>query len=324
MNKCHSCLKDNNEEFCRSCSKKFFGSSRLSNILQFSRPEFNEVRLANSYKLSISGVQVKYSLKLEKKQLVLTNQGGQYIIKPIPYGSFKYMDSIPANEHLTMQIANQVFKIKTALNALMHFKDNEPAYIVKRFDVLENGEKVLQEDFAQIADKTEDNAGQNYKYEYSYEEIALLMKKFVAAYPIEAEKFYSLVIFNYLIGNGDAHVKNFSLFRNNQFGDYTLTPAYDLLNTNLHIPNEPDTALELFKDGFESESYKSGSKFTSEDFYIFGKRIGMKEPRIKNILNNFIMHKDQIETLTNKSFLADDLKAIYLEIVNNRRERLKF
>ena len=111
---------------------------------------------------------------------------------------------------------------------------------------MENGNKLLQEDFAQLANRSEENAGKNYKYDYSYEEMAELMKRYVAAYPVEIEKLYSLIIFNYLICNGDAHLKNFSLFRNEQFGDYTLTPAYDLMNSRIHINIEPDTSLDLF------------------------------------------------------------------------------
>lgn len=324
MGKCHSCLKETEKSFCRACSVKLFGKVNPSHELIFTRPEFNEVRLANCSRLSISGVQVKYSLKLERKQLVLTEHEGKYIIKPIPYGTFRHMEHIPANEHLSMQIASQVFKINTAPNAILFFKDGEVTYIVKRFDVLESGEKVLQEDFAQLADKTEENAGQNYKYDYSYEEIAELMRKHISAYPIEIEKYYSLILFNYLIGNGDAHLKNFSVFRNEKFGDYTLTPAYDLVNTKLHVPNEPDTALELFKDNFESEAFKEGSKYTREDFYIFGKRIGMKEQRINNILNTYSLNHERIEVLIEKSFLSDELKAEFLDVIKNRRERIKF
>lgn len=324
MKRCHSCLKETTQPFCTSCSKKLFGETNVSHELQFTRPEFNEVRLANSDRLSISGVQVKYSLTFKAKKLILTEQGGKYIIKPIPYGSFRKIEDIPANEHLTMQIANQIFKINTPPNALMFFKNNEPAYIVKRFDILDNGEKVLQEDFAQVANRTGENAGANYKYDFSYEEIAMLMEKNIAAYPVEVEKFYSLVLFNFLTGNGDAHLKNFSVSRNEKFGDYTLTPAYDLVNTNLHIPNEAETALELFKDGFITEAYKSGSKYTREDFYVFGKRIGMKESRIKNILEKFSGKEDAITNLVTNSFLSEELKAGYIEILARRREQLKY
>ena len=324
MGKCHSCLKDTNDSFCIQCRKKLFDGKKVSHILSFTRPEFNEMRLTHSNKLSISGVQVKYSLTLRDEKLKLTEKGGTYIIKPVPYGPFRNMESIPANEHLTMQIAGQVFKINTPPNALLNYGNDEPTYIVKRFDVLSDGRKLLQEDFAQLANKTEENVGKNYKYDLSYEEIAELMKNYIAAYPVEIEKYFSLILFNYLVGNGDAHLKNFSVFRNEKFGDYILTPAYDLVNTNLHVPTEGDTALELFKNGFVTDAFKAGSKYTKEDFFVFGKRIGIKEERANKIIERFLSGNESIEDLVQRSFLSDELKSVYISLVNDRRERLRF
>ena len=121
MAKCHSCLKETSGSFCPACQKKLFGGKKVDHTLPFTRPEFNKMRLAHSNKLSISGVQVKYSLTLRDKKLKLTEKGGDYIIKPVPYGPFKHMESIPANEHLTMQIAGQVFNINTPPNAVLFF-----------------------------------------------------------------------------------------------------------------------------------------------------------------------------------------------------------
>ena len=323
MAKCHSCFKETSDSYCRSCQKKLFDGRKVNHILSFTRPEFNEHRMNQSDRLSISGIQVKYSAKLEKKKLVLTEEGGRYIIKPVSYGSFHHMENIPANEHLTMQIANQVFDINTPPNGIMYFKDGEVLYIVKRFDVLYDGSKLLQEDFAQLANRSEENAGKNYKYDYSYEEIAELMKKYVAAYPVEIEKLYSMIIFNYLICNGDAHLKNFSLFRNEQFGDYTLTPAYDLMNTRIHINIEPDTALEFFKDNFTTEEYKAGSKYTRVDFLELGSRIGIKKDRAEKIISRFTSKEKEVIEKVNHSFLLDGLKSGYIELVNQRRERLQ-
>ncbi len=323
MAKCHSCFKETSDSYCRSCRQKLFDGKKISHILSFTRPEFNEQRMNQSDRLSISGVQVKYSAKLEKKELLLTEEGGRYILKPIPYGSFQHMENIPANEHLTMQIANQVFNINTPPNGIMLFKDGGILYIVKRFDVLENGNKLLQEDFAQLANRSEENAGKNYKYDYSYEEMAELMKKYVAAYPVEIEKLYSLIIFNYLISNGDAHLKNFSLFRNEQFGDYTLTPAYDLMNTRVHINVEPDTALELFKDDFMTEEYKAGSKYTRIDFLELGSRVGIRKDRAEKIISKFTSKEENVIEIVNQSFLSNELKTNYIELVSGRRERLQ-
>jgi serine/threonine-protein kinase HipA len=322
MNVCPGCLKKGFETFCPVCKKQLFAGKTISHVLPFTKPEFIKTRLDQAERLSISGVQIKHSVRLENKQLILTEHGGQYILKPVPADSILNVESVPANEHLTMQIAKQVFKLKIPPNALVHFLEGEPAYLVKRFDVLPDGKKLLQEDFAQVAGKSEENSGGNYKYDFSYEEIAGLMKKFIPAYLVEVERFYSLVVCNYIVGNGDAHLKNFSVFRNEEFGDYTLTPGYDLLNTSIHFPNEKDTALELFKDDFMTEAYKSGSKYTKVDLVEFGLRISISQKRIEKLLGNFLNKEKQIEELVTNSFLDINMKAVYLQSILNRLIRI--
>lgn len=324
MNRCPSCLRDGFETFCSPCSKKLFNGKKASPTLSFTKPEFNEVRLNNSTRLSISGIQVKYSARLEKKKLVLTETSGEYILKPIPIGSFKNLDQAPANEHLTMQLARQLFKINTPPNALMHFADGEPVYIVKRFDVLPDGRKLLQEDFAQVAGKSEDTGGKNYKYDFSYEDVARLMKQHLPAYKIEVEKYFRLVLFNYIICNGDAHLKNFSLIRTEEFGDYKLSPAYDLMNTSIHVPGEKDMALELFAGDYMTEVYKYGNKYTRPDFEEFGKRIGVSAVRVNKIIDSFLSIIQTIPDLIERSFLSLDSQKEYINLVLNRIERIKY
>ena len=176
-------------------------------------------------RLSISGVQLKYSLKLIGKELVLTDRGGEYILKPIPPSMLIALpDQAPENEHLTMQIANHLFKIPVADNALIYFKEGAPAYITRRFDVKPDRTKYQQEDFAQISGSTKKSKGDNYKYEGTYEDIGKLIKSNVAAYRPVMESFFKVVLFNYIFSNGDAHLKNFSLIQTD-FGDYTLSKA---------------------------------------------------------------------------------------------------
>ncbi len=321
-NYCFGCLKPGFESFCPKCLKILFNGKKVSHVLNFTRPEFNEQKIKLSDKLSISGIQIKHSLKLITNQLTLTESDGQYILKPIPYGAYKYLDSVPANEHLTMQIAKQVFNINTAYNGLVKFRDGEPAYITKRFDIIDDENKYLLEDFAQIAGKTSETEGNNYKYNFSYEGIAELIKKHVPAYPIEMEKYFRLILFNYIVSNGDAHIKNFSIYRNTKFGDYLLTPAYDLLCTRIHTPNESDLALELFADNCESENFRFGSKYTQPDFIEFGKRIGISEKRIRLIISAILLKTDNIESLVNRSFLSEDIKILYMTFVKERLERI--
>ncbi len=282
MSNCPGCLKEGHDTYCPPCRKRLFDGKRVSHVLGFSRPTYNQVRLSvTAERLSISGIQTKMSLALRGNRLEMTESGGQFILKPIPHGEFQHLQAVPINEHLTMQIARQLFGISVAENALVAFDDGEPAYLVRRFDVQDDGSRSLQEDFAQLASRSEEIHGKNYKYDLSYEEIGDLIRQHVAAHPVEIERFFQLVVFNYFIHNGDAHLKSFSLIRNDQYGDYTLTPAYDLLNTRLHVPDEERTALALFKDGIETDSFKANAFYAYDDFWELATRLGLREMRFK-------------------------------------------
>jgi serine/threonine-protein kinase HipA len=322
MNNCPGCLKKGYETYCPSCLKKLFGGKKVDSILPFNCPQFNEHLDKNAKKLSISGAQVKFSLKLENDKLVLTEQGGEYILKPVPKGRMNNHEAAPANEHLTMQIASQVFKIKTAENALVFFPDNEAAYIAKRFDRKPDGTRKLQEDFAQILGRTDKTGDGNYKYEASYEEIAEAVRAYSTLYKIELENYFKVLVFNYIIYNGDAHLKNFSLIEHDTVKTRVLTPAYDLMNTSLHREREEDTALDLFKDGFETVAFQDGSKYTYPDFFEFGRRIGINEKRVEKILGSMLGHDEKVKELANRSFLPDELKKEYIESYGQRIKRI--
>jgi len=309
------------------CLRNLFNGKKVSHYLPYESPQVNEEVaeqfLENRKRISISGVQEKLSLILEKNLLRLTKEGeqGTYILKPIP-GDLKKADQVPANEHLTMQIAKQVYGINTAANAMIFFKNGSPTYITKRFDVREEGGKWGKEDFASLAGKTKDNAGNNFKYEYSYEELGLLIQKYVFAWRVEIEKYFSLVVFNFLFSNGDAHLKNFSLLESSK-GDFLLSPAYDLINTRLHV-NDADFALDqgLFADEFKSEQYKKNEHPSNADFKEFAVRIGIMESRIEKILSPFLEKQILVETLINHSFLSEPNKRAYLLMYHTKRNLL--
>ncbi len=319
---CPGCLKPGFETYCDECVKKLFNGKRVSHILNFSRPDFDKIKREQSGKLSISGIQIKHSLKFKGKELKLTEEGGEYILKPIPSGQFEHLNNVPANENLTMQIAKQIHDIRTAENGIIFFSDGEIAYITKRFDVLPDKSQLLQEDFSQIARMTGETHGKNYKYDFSYEEIAELMKKYVNAYSVEIEKFFKVVVFNYLYSNGDSHLKNFSLYRNNKYGDYLLTPFYDLLDTSIHVPGESDLALELFKDEYVTESFKAGSKHTKVDFEEFAERIGINKKRFTRLFSGFLDKADLVKGIVSGSFLEKEVKDLYLTHFQNKIKRL--
>ena len=296
-----------------------FNRKKVTHILEFNAPKIDEEVAEklrqNSKTISISGAQFKQSLILENNKLRLTENGesGEYILKPIPFRPpFGKEEELPTNEHLTMQIAKQVYGIITAECALVFFKNGEPAYITKRFDYAKNGTKIAQEDFASITSKSKEKDGEKYRSIGSYEDIAQQMKKHVAAYAVEIEKYFERIIFNYLFSNGDAHLKNFSL-QQTQSGDYLLSPAYDLIDTSIHIPTDSVFALEdgLFSNDYETESFKVLGYYAYDDFYDFGLKIGMLQNRIKNLIDKYRNKNSNTLNLIHRSFLSKPAKELY-------------
>lgn len=324
---CPGTLAEGFSTYSRTCLNRLFRGKKVSHILNYESPneseEDTERFIENRKRISISGVQEKLSLVLEKNQLRLTKKGehGTYILKPIPRDLNK-VNQVPANEHLTMQIARQVYGINTAESALIFFKNIEPAYITKRFDVKEDNSRWGKEDFASLAGKTSVNAGPDFKYNYSYEELGELILKYVPAYKIELEKYFVLVIFNYLFSNGDAHLKNFSLLETVN-GDYILSPAYDLINTKIHV-DDSDFALEkgLFKDDFKSGYMKKSGHPGVEDFHEFARRLGISDKRREKLLSPFQSKQTFVEELISRSFLNDSTKRAYLLHYQTRRNQL--
>jgi serine/threonine-protein kinase HipA len=243
--------------------------------------------------------------------MIQEGEQGTYQLKPIPR-DLKKVDQVPANEHLTMQLASQVYGIPTAENGLIFFRDGSPAYPTRRFDVKAGGGKWGSEDFATLAGRTKDTAGVNFKYDYSYEQAAALIRKFVPAWRVEMEKFFSVIAFNYLFSNGDAHLKNFGLLETDS-GDYFLSPAYDLINTRIHV-DDTDFALDkgLFADKFESEPFKKTHHRSKEDFLEFARRIGIGSGRADKLLAPFLEKQDKVEMLIKRSFLNEPTKRAYL------------
>jgi len=324
INNCPGTLAVGFSTYSPGCLRNLFNGKKVNHLLPYDQPQLNDevaaLFMENRKRISISGVQEKLSFVLEKNVLRLTKEGeqGNYILKPIPR-DLKKVDQVPANEHLTMQIARQVYGLNTAENAMIFFKNGSPAYITKRFDVKEDGAKWGIEDFATLAGKTKDNAGPNFKYEYSYEEAGLLIQQYVSAWRIEIEKYFSLVLFNFLFSNGDAHLKNFSLIESSK-GDYLLSPAYDLLNTKMHV-DDSDFALDkgLFADDFKSEQFKKNMHPHKTDFEEFGKRIGVSDNRIKKLMRPFLDKQPLMESLITRSFLTETNKRGYLMMYQTKR-----
>jgi serine/threonine-protein kinase HipA len=327
ISKCPGTLKEGYTTYSAAALRHVFKGKKVSHILPYiiseAKKEQRKLFTDNRVGISISGVQEKVSLRLEKNILRLAATGGEYILKPIPT-DLDNLDAVPANEHITMQLATQVYKLDVAKNAIIFFGDGEPAYITKRFDVMPDGRRCLKEDFASVLQKTSETGNKNFKYESSYALMAEAIDQFLPAPMIAKEKLFQLAVFNYLFSNGDAHLKNFSVIDYNQDGVYQLAPAYDLLCTRLHI-NDSDFALEdrLHEDDYKHPSYSHYGYHAYDDFYDFGIMIGLRPNRVESFMHNFLGKKEQVETLVKQSFLNESMQVLYLQYYNDKLQRFK-
>jgi serine/threonine-protein kinase HipA len=317
---CPGTLAEGHTSYSRACLSKVFKGRKVSHILPYDSPasnsETDELFNNNRRQMSISGVQEKFSVLLDKNKLRLINEGeqGEYILKPIPNVG-KKPECMPANEHLTMQIAKQFYGIEVAENALIFFKNGSPAYITKRFDLKEDGSKLAQEDFASLSGRTPQTHGEHYKYSGNYLDLFGIIKKFVPAYQIEASKLMKLLIFNYLFSNGDAHYKNFSLIETSM-GDFKLSPAYDLLNSRIHVEDK-DFALD---DGLLPKNLAHGK--ISTQFKILSEKAGISERIYNDILNIMLNKTELVNKLTFSSFLDEKTQKNYFQSYLTRLNKL--
>ena len=317
---CPGTLAEGFNTYSRTCLNRVFQGKAVYHVLPYdslaSNPETDELFEQNRKHISISGVQEKFSVLLEKNKLRLINEGerGTYILKPIPSAG-KKLDQMPANEHLTMQIARQVYGIETAENALIFFKNGTPAYITKRFDVKEDGTKLAQDDFASLAGRTPQTHGEHYKYLGNYLELFQLMQTHLFTYKIEAPKLLKILIFNYLFSNGDAHFKNFSLLET-PMGDYRLSPAYDLLNSRIHVEDK-DFALD---DGLLPRDLAQGK--IRIQFSKLAENAKISEKIFSDIIMLMLSKSDIVEKMIIPSFLNDSTKRNYWQSYKGRLRQL--
>jgi len=320
INRCPGTLAAGFTTYSRTCIKRVFNGNKVNHILPYNSLQSNQNGddsfEDNATRISISGVQEKFSFIQLKNKIRLTKEGeqGTHIFKPIPNGS-KNADQMPANEHLTMQIAQKVFGIETAENALIFFGNGDPAYITKRFDVVTGGLKLAQEDFASLAGKSPQTHGADYKYLGSYWDLFELMRENLPSYKVESLKLFKLLVFNYLFSNGDAHLKNFSIIET-PLGDFKLSPAYDLLNSRIHIEDK-DFALN---EGLMPARMGQGN--VAKQFQLLADYAGIQEKQRNTILALMVSKTENVKNLIDASFLKDGIKRNYLQTYQLKLKKL--
>jgi serine/threonine-protein kinase HipA len=275
--------------------------------LEYTAEEQRKEAFNRAAKMSIQGVQPKLSaiLSIKDGKFILVDKGGRYILKP----QHQIYTQLPENEDLTMKLANEI-GLDVPVHGLLWSKDNTLTYFIKRFDRKGQNDKVPVEDFAQLAGLIRDT-----KYDYSMEKIIKLIDDYCTFPAIEKVKLFKLIIFNYLIGNEDSHLKNFSIITvDNQV---RLSPCYDLVNSTIVLKKQDEEiALPL----------KGKKKHFTRNIFVdyFGiERCELTEKSIEKVQETISLAIPKWKTLIDISFLSKDMKSKYLDLLDGRLTTLK-
>lgn len=283
--------------------KKIFGTATPP-LLPYSKADIESLALeVVRSQVTITGVQPKLSVDLEKekggeKRFTIVGLWGGYILKP----QTEQYANLPENEDLTMHLA-RLAKINTVPHSLIRFKDGSLAYITKRIDRDKKGNKIPMEDMCQLTEKLTEQ-----KYKGSHEQIAKKIVEF-SAYPVlDLINYVEILLFCYLTGNADMHLKNFSLYK--KIKETTLTPAYDLLSTKLVIPEDTEE-LALTLNGKKRKLKRS-------DFDNLLKTMKVEDKVIENTYNKFRKVLPLWYDFIEISFLPNQMKIDYKALIEHR------
>ena len=305
---CYKPLNDGEVDYHPGCARKIFESTVVPN-LPYTRDNIKELaRKIVTASTTVTGVQAKLSLDIarggkdEPQRFTIVGLWGRFILKP----QTDRFVNLPENEDLTMHLA-EIAGIKTVPHSLIRFADGELCYITRRVDRTKKGDKIAMEDMCQLSERlTED------KYKGSYERIAKLIKKHSSAPMLDVINFWEIVVFSWLTGNADMHLKNFSLFKPTD--NYMLAPAYDLLSTSIVMP-EDDEELALTLNGKKK-------KIKREDFEKAMSDSGMDEKSIANLFKKFERAYPKWIEMIAQSFLPEYQQELYREQIERMSAKL--
>ena len=306
---CYLPLTQGELDFHKKCCKRFFGFPTPPK-LSLDKKSLEEMAKAIVIRsVAITGVQPKLSLTIEtipgdnkNSRLTIVGVHGNYILKP----QSDIHPSLPENEDLTMHLA-ELLDIKTAEHSLIRLESGDFAFITKRFDRID-GKKLLCEDLCQLTETLTEH-----KYRGSMEKVGKAIKQY-SSYPLlDALSFFEITLFSFLIGNADMHLKNFSILKDKK-NNYTLAPYYDLLSTELAVP-EDNEEMALTITGKKN-------KIERKDFNNLAANLGLSEKQIDTVFKKFSNQIKNIIEFIQISFLADELKKEYLQLIKERTKKL--
>ena len=287
-----------------------FLASGLSHLkrLEYTAEEQRKEAYYRGSKMSIQGIQPKLSaiLNIKEQKFDIVDKGGRYILKP----QHHIYPQMPENEDLTMRLAESI-GLDVPVHGMIWAKDNTLTYFIKRFDRKGQKDKIPIEDFAQLAGLSRDT-----KYDYSMENVVKLVDEYCTFPAIEKVKLFKLLLFCFITGNEDMHLKNFSII--NQNGKIEISPCYDLLNTTIELENASEEIALTLKG-----KRKNLTKQILID-YFGGERCELNDKVISNTVETVFKAKPGwIEEISN-SFLSDEMKEKYIDLVETRFERLSY
>lgn len=292
-----------------SLCQKIFGSTDIP-LLLYAKDEIESLaeKVVRS-QTTLTGVQAKLSLDIEKikgepQRFTIVGLWGRYILKP----QTEQFDHLSEVEDLTMHLA-ELAKIKVVPHSLIRFEDGELAYITKRIDRTANGAKLAMEDMCQLSERLTE-----YKYKGSYEQIVKIITQHSATPKLDVVNFWEQLLFSWITGNADMHLKNFSLYSLRK-GSYALTPAYDMISTFLVMPEDTEE-LALMLNGKKRKIKRS-------DFEVAMNSSGLEKKIIDNLFVKFERVADKWFEFIDISFLPDEMKERYKHIIADKLDVLK-
>lgn len=305
---CKACYKPRIPDYCADCRRKLFNKARISASLSFPAPQREQLSILSSYnkERTFADIRLEYALKQKENELELAEGRGSHILKVVPTGSFQRLEQLPANEQLTMQIAEQVYNIYVAPNALAYLQDESPAYLTRRIDITDSNLYINKYSLPELFEKS------GMEVNNSTAGIAELLKRYLAAYKPQIEHVFALCVFNYLFSCAGINLQQFSLVENAD-GEFILSPAYNLLCTALHDDRDDDPLQ--YRDGM-AHLVEGGYAYL--DFYSLATEIGIAPKRAERMLNGFLQNELQVEYLAGQSFLSEESKGEYIHLYKNR------
>ena len=306
---CYAELGEETSEFHKVCCRKIFGTTTPPELPYSEDQMLDLAEKVIRSQSTVTGVQPKLSLEIEKlskknepQRFTIVGLWGGYILKP-PTTKYKFL---PELEDLTMHLA-EISGMEVVPHSLIRLSSGKLSYITRRID-RSNEIKIHMEDMCQLTERLTEQ-----KYNGSYEQIGKAIAKYSANPGLDITNFFEQVLFSFLTGNADMHLKNFSLIDNPDMG-YVLSPAYDMVASNL-VVDDDEEELALTLNGKKK-------KIRKKDFLEAFGRFSIDNKVIENMFYKFNTSMDKWHKFIDISFLPDDMKDLYHNLIDSKAEQV--